>query len=176
MIVGKIVEEGYLFDKFSRIVDTARRKNSLLIEAEYDILDCRVLAIAPSTYHAHARRRAQPETAPARIRRDAKLMEEIRRVWTGNFQVYGVRKVWRQLLREGFEVARCTVARLMRKMALQGVIRGKRPGARPLPTRLPSVPLDHVNRQFKAPRPNVLWVADLHLRRDVDRGSSTWRS
>ena len=72
---------------------------------------CRVLAIAPSTYHAHARCRAQPETAPARIRRDAELMEEIRRVWTENFQVYGVRKVWRQLPRAGFEVVRCTVAR-----------------------------------------------------------------
>ena len=120
---------------------------------------CRVLAIAPSTYHAHARRRAQPETAPARIRRDAKLMEEIRRVWTENFQVYGVRKVWRQLLREGFEVARCTVARLMQKMALQGVIRGKRRRTT-VADKAAVCPLDHVNRQFKAPRPNVLWVSD----------------
>ena len=71
---------------------------------------CRVLAIAPSTYHAHVARRAKPETAPARIKRDALLSVEIERVFHENFQVYGVRKVWRQLLREGYEVARCTGA------------------------------------------------------------------
>src|SRR5690606_9720854 len=87
---------------------------------------CRVLAIAPSTYHAHARRRACPESAPARVRRDAGLSVEIRRVFDENFQAYGVRKVWRQMKREGHDVARCTVARLMRNMGLQGVIRGKR--------------------------------------------------
>jgi len=95
---------------------------------------CRVLEIAPSTYHAHARRRSQPETAPRRVQRDVELMQEIRRVFDENFQVYGVRKVWRQLRREGFDVARCTVARLMKKMALQGVIRGSG-CARRLPTR-----------------------------------------
>jgi hypothetical protein len=78
---------------------------------------CRVLEIAPSTYHAHARRRSQPETAPRRVQRDVELMQEIRRVFDENL-VYGVRKVWRQLRREGFDVARCTVARLMKKMAL----------------------------------------------------------
>jgi putative transposase len=120
---------------------------------------CRVLEIAPSTYHAHARRRSQPETAPPRVKRDVELMQEIQRVFDENFQVYGVRKVWRQLQREGLDVARCTVARLMKKMALQGVIRGKRVRTTIADTNAPC-PLDHVNRQFKAPRPNVLWVSD----------------
>src|SRR6185312_16005228 len=80
---------------------------------------CKVLAIAPSTYHAHVTRRARPEMAPVRVKRDTLLSAEIKRVFNENFQVYGVRKVWRQLLREGYDVARCTVARLMRKMALQ---------------------------------------------------------
>jgi putative transposase len=120
---------------------------------------CCVLEIAPSTYHAHARRRSQPETAPPRVQRDVQLMQEIRRVFDENFQVYGVRKVWRQLRREGFDVARCTVARLMKKMALQGVIRGRRVRTTVADTAAPC-PLDHVNRQFKAPRPNVLWVSD----------------
>jgi putative transposase len=120
---------------------------------------CRVLEIAPSNYHAHARRRSQPETAPPRVQRDVELMQEIRRVFDENFQVYGVRKVWRQLRREGFDVARCTVARLMKKMALQGVIRGRRVRTTVADTNAPC-PLDHVNRQFKAPRPNVLWVSD----------------
>ena len=120
---------------------------------------CRVLEIAPSTYHAHARRRSQPETASRRVRRDVELTQEIRRVFDENFQVYGVRKVWRQLRREGFDVARCTVARLMKKMALQGVIRGRRVRTTVADTAAPC-PLDHVNRQFKAPRPNVLWVSD----------------
>src|SRR6185436_3464757 len=86
---------------------------------------CRVLPIAPSTYHSHAARRAAPEAAPPRVRRDAGLREHIRRVWEENFQVYGVRKVWRQLRREGIAVARCTVARLMREMGLKGAVRGK---------------------------------------------------
>ena len=120
---------------------------------------CRVLEIAPSTYHAHARRRSQPETAPPRVQRDVELMQEIRRVFDENFQVYGVRKVWRQLRREGFDVARCAVVRLMKKMALQGVIRGRRVRTTVADTAAPC-PLDHVNRQFKAPRPNVLWVSD----------------
>ena len=120
---------------------------------------CRVLEIAPSTYHAHARRRSQPETAPPRVQRDVELMQEIRRVFDENFQVYGVRKVWRQLRREGFDVARCAVARLMKKMALQGVIRGRRVRTTVADTAAPC-PLDHVKRQFKAPRPNVLWVSD----------------
>jgi transposase InsO family protein len=120
---------------------------------------CKVLPIAPSTYHAHARRRANPETAPARVKRDAQVMDEIRRVFDENFQVYGVRKVWRQMLREGHDVARCTVARLMRKMGLQGVIRGRRVRTT-VPDKAAPCPLDHVNRQFQVARPNVLWVSD----------------
>ena len=83
----------------------------------------------------------------------------IRRVYEENFQVYGVRKVWRQLLREGYDVARCTVARLMKKMALQGVIRGRRLRTTVSDKAAPC-PLDHVNRRFRAPRPNMLWVSD----------------
>ena len=82
---------------------------------------CKVIQIAPSTYHAHVARRANPETAPPRVKHDAMLSVEIKRVFDENFQVYGVRKVWRQLLREGHDVGRCTVARLMKKEALQGV-------------------------------------------------------
>ena len=87
------------------------------------------------------------------------LSVEIKRVFNENFQVYGVRKVWRQLLREGHDVGRCTVARLMKKEALQGVIRGRRVRTTVSDKAAPC-PLDHVNRQFKAPRPNVLWVSD----------------
>jgi transposase InsO family protein len=120
---------------------------------------CRVLPIAPSTYHVHAARRADPRKLPARARRDATLKTEIRRVYEENFQVYGVRKVWRQLVREGTAVARCTVARLMRAMGLQGVVRGKTVRTTISDAAAPC-PLDRVNRQFKAPRPNALWVSD----------------
>jgi putative transposase len=120
---------------------------------------CRVLPIAPSTYRAHAARRADPGKLPARARRDVTLRAEIRRVYEKNFRVYGVRKVWRQLLREGIAVARCTVARLMRTMGLQGVVRGKTVRTTISNAATPCPP-DHVNRQFKAPRPNVLWVSD----------------
>jgi putative transposase len=120
---------------------------------------CRVLPIAPSTYHAHAARRADPGKLPARAQRDATLKSEIRRVYEENFRVYGVRKVWRQLLREGIMVARCTVARLMRTMGLRGVVRGKKVRTTISNAAAPC-PLDRVNRQFKAPRPNALWVSD----------------
>src|SRR4051812_22268585 len=120
---------------------------------------CRVLPIAPSTYHAHAARRAAPGKLSARVRRDITLRTEIRRVYEENFRVYGVRKVWRQLLREGIMVARCTVARLMRRMGLQGVVRGKRVRTTISNAAAPC-PLDRVNRQFKAPHPNALWVSD----------------
>ena len=120
---------------------------------------CNVLPIAPSTYYENVRRRAHPETAPPRVKRDCALMQEIRRVFDENFQVYGVRKVWRQLLREGHDVARCTVARLMRKMGLAGVIRGKRVRTT-VPDKAAPCPLDHVNRQFRVERPNLLWVSD----------------
>jgi putative transposase len=120
---------------------------------------CKVLEIAPSTYHAHARRRAHPETAPARVKRDAKLRVEIQRVFDENFQVYGARKVWRQLQREGHDVARCTVERLMQGMGLEGVIRGRKVRTTVSDKAAPC-PLDHVNRQFMAQRPNALWVSD----------------
>jgi putative transposase len=120
---------------------------------------CRVLPIAPSTYHAHLARRADPEKAPARVRRDTALRGKVRRVFEENFQVYGVRKVWRQLVREGEDVARCTVARLMKTMGLQGVIRGRRVRTT-ISDKAAPCPLDRVNRQFKAARPNVLWVSD----------------
>ena len=120
---------------------------------------CEVLPIAPATYYEHLRRRTHPETAPPRVKRDAALMPEIRRVFDENFQVYGVRKVWRQMLREGHDVARCTVERLMRKMGLEGVIRGKRMRTT-VPDKAAPCPLDHVNREFRAERPNVLWVSD----------------
>ena len=87
---------------------------------------CAVLPIAPSTYFEHKARQAYPERIPARARRDAILCDQIRRLWQDNFRVYGVRKVWRQLNREGIAVARCTVARLMREMGLQGAIRGRK--------------------------------------------------
>ena len=120
---------------------------------------CRVLPIAPSTYHEHAVRRKEPERLPARAKRDATLKPEITRVFTENFAVYGVRKVWRQLKRESVDVARCTVERLMRDMGLKGAIRGKPFKTTVSDTSRPC-PLDHVNRQFHAPAPNRLWVSD----------------
>ena len=120
---------------------------------------CRVLPIAPSTYHAHVARRCDPTRFSGRAKRDDGLMPEIRRVFEENFGVYGVRKVWRQLQREGHDVARCTVARLMRTVGLQGVIRGK-PLRTTIGDKAASCPLDHVNRQFKAEHPNALWLSD----------------
>ena len=121
---------------------------------------CRVLPIAPSTYSEVKAREADRSRWPARAGRDARLREHIRRVWEENFRVYGVRKVWRQLRREGFAVVRCTVARLMRELGLSGVVRGRRVKTTiPVATR-PS-PADRVNRVFQATRPNALWVADL---------------
>jgi len=121
---------------------------------------CKVLPIAPSTYYEQKVRQADPGRLPPRTHRDAVLRPEIRRVWDANFQVYGARKVWRQLNREGFEVARCTVERLMREMGLQGAVRGRKfkttvadDGA--------ARPADLVDRDFTADRPNQLWVADL---------------
>ena len=120
---------------------------------------CKVLPIAPSTYHAQAAQRRDPLRLSARARRDLALRIEVRRVFEANFRVYGVRKVWRQLQREGFDVARCTVARLMRAMGLAGVIRGK-PVRTTNSDRSAPCPLDRVNRQFRAPAPNMLWVSD----------------
>jgi transposase InsO family protein len=120
---------------------------------------CKVLPIAPSTYHAHAAKRADPTRLSARAKRDAALKPEIARVFAENFAVYGVRKVWRQLDRENVDVARCTVARLMQSMGLQGVIRGK-PVRTTISDKAAPCPLDHVHRQFRAPRPDALWVSD----------------
>lgn len=120
---------------------------------------CRVLPIAPSTYRTHAARKADPSRMPARERRDIELCREIGRVFLENFGVYGVRKIWRQMKREGIDVARCTVARLMRQMGLKGVVRG-RSVRTTIPDHSAPCPLDRVNRQFKSPRPNALWVSD----------------
>jgi putative transposase len=120
---------------------------------------CEVVPIAPSTYYDHLARRADLARLSARARRDATLRPEIQRVFDANFRVYGVRKVWRQLQREGFDLAHCTVGRLMRSMGLQGVIRGK-PVKTTVQDKAVPCPLDRVNRQFSAPAPNMLWVAD----------------
>lgn len=120
---------------------------------------CKVLPIAPSTYHDHVVKRGDPSRLSARARRDEALKKEVQRVFEANFRVYGVRKVWRQLQREGFDVARCTVARLMRAMGLEGIVRGKTVRTTVSDKAAPC-PLDHVNRQFHAPAPNMLWVSD----------------
>jgi len=119
-----------------------------------------VLPIAPSTYYAKKTQHRDPDRRSARAKRDDELKPEIERVWDDNFRVYGVRKVWRQLKREGFEVARCTVARLMRDLGLRGVVRGRKVKTT-VPDELLDRPLDRVNRQFNVVRPNALWVADL---------------
>lgn len=120
---------------------------------------CRVLPIAPSTYYAQVAIRADPSKASARQQRDAALCPEIQRVWDANFKVYGVRKAWHQLRREGFDVARCTVARLMTQIGLRGAVRGKVIKTTQSDTAAPC-PQDKVNRQFRAPAPNMLWVSD----------------
>ena len=120
---------------------------------------CMVLPIAPSTYHARVARRADPAKASPRARQDLWLMERIRRVHEANFGVYGARKVWRQLAREGIAVARCTVERLMRQMDLCGAVRGKETRTTIADKAIPC-PADKVNRQFRAPHPNALWVSD----------------
>jgi transposase InsO family protein len=120
---------------------------------------CRGLPIAPSTWHAHVARRADPTRLSARAKGDEALILEVRRVFAENFGVYGVRKVWRQLKREGRVVARCTVARLMRGLSLQGVVRGK-PVRTTIADKAMPCPLDHANRQFQAARPNALWLSD----------------
>ena len=120
---------------------------------------CKVVPIAPSTYHAHIARRLNPATASPRARRDLVLMEQIRRVHAANFGVYGARKIWRQLGREGVTVARCTVERLMRRMGLRGAVRGKETRTT-IADKATPCPADKVNRQFRAPYPNALWVSD----------------
>jgi len=121
---------------------------------------CSVLPIAPSTYYEQRARQADPSRLPERARLDAALMVEIERVWNENRQVYGARKVWRQLLREGFAAARCTVERLMRQMGLRGVVRGKKVRTT-IPDEVAARLADLVERDFTAAHPNQLWVADL---------------
>jgi len=120
---------------------------------------CKVLQFAPSAYRRHAARQRDPSLISQRAQRDVALKPQIRRVWDANMQVYGADKVWKQLNREGIRVARCTVERLMRAMGLAGVVRGK--VVRTTVQDGKAVcPLDRVNRQFKAQRPNQLWVSD----------------
>ena len=122
---------------------------------------CRVLPIAPSTYYEQKAREADPSRLPARVLRDRELQVQIERVWKENQSVYGARKVWLQLKREGSSVARCTVTRLMRQMGLQGVIRGRAYKTTTIVDEAVQRPADLVNRQFVADRPNQLWVADI---------------
>jgi len=120
---------------------------------------CRVLPIAPSTFYHQLACRADPSKASARHQRDTELCPEIKRVWDENYQVYGVRKAWHQLKREGFSLARCTVERLMKQIGIRGAVRGKA-----MKTTIPDTsapcPRDKVNRTFRAPAPNLLWVSD----------------
>lgn len=117
------------------------------------------MQVAPSAYRRHAARRRNPELRSARAKRDDVLIPEIERVWEANLQVYGADKVWKQMNREGITVARCTVERLMKRLGLQGARRGKMVRTT-VPDRSTPCPLDRVNRQFNADRPNQLWVSD----------------
>ena len=123
---------------------------------------CKVLPIAPSTYYLHAARKRNPDLRSKRAKLDEALSLEIRRVWEESFQNYGAVKVWHQLKQEGLSVARCTVERLMKTLGLKGVRRGKA-----IKTTMSDAdavcPLDRVNRQFSAERPNALWVADFSV-------------
>ena len=131
---------------------------------------CAVLPIAPSTYHAHKALQAHPERRCPRAKRDDVLRDRIHQVWEENFAVYGVRKVWRELKRKHRDepVARCTVARLMGKMGLQGAVRGRKFVRTTIADEAAMRPQDLVTRQFKATAPNQLWVADLTF-------VATWR-
>ena len=120
---------------------------------------CKVLQIAPSCYRRHAALMRNPALRCERARHDERLSPDIQRVWHANWQVYGADKVWKQMNREGIAVARCTVERLMRRLGLRGVKRGKVVRTTVPDTSAPR-PLDRVNRQFKADRPNQLWVSD----------------
>jgi putative transposase len=120
---------------------------------------CKVLQIAPSGYRRHAAVQRTPELRCARAKKDDTLMPQIEQVWQSNMQVYGGKKVWRQMNRQGIEVARCTVQRLMKRLGLQGARRGKVVRTT-VPDKAQPCPMDRVNRQFKADRPNQLWVSD----------------
>jgi putative transposase len=120
---------------------------------------CKVLPIAPSTYHENVAKRRDPEKQSERQKQDASLKPEIARIFNANYQVYGARKVWKQMKRERLNVARCTVERLMKEMGLYGAIRGK-PRRTTFPDKAAACPRDHVNRQFQPAAPNRLWVSD----------------
>ncbi len=120
---------------------------------------CKTLRIAPSGYRRHAAQQRSPTLRCARAQRDEALLPRIEHVWQTNLQVYGADKIWHQLNREGIQVARCTVERLMRRAGLHGVRRGKVVRTT-IPDKAAACPLDRVNRQFKADRPNQLWVSD----------------
>ncbi len=120
---------------------------------------CKVLQIAPSGYRRHAAHQRKPELRCARAKRDDSLMVQVQQVWQNNLQVYGADKVWHQMNREGSKVAPCTVERLMRRLGLQGARRGKVVRTT-VPDKALPCPLDRVHRQFKADRPNQLWVSD----------------
>ncbi|GAB2813963.1 hypothetical protein GCM10027276_13430 [Comamonas piscis] len=117
------------------------------------------MQVAPAGYRRHAALRHEPERRCARAQNNDILAPEIKRVWQANMQVYGAEKVWRQLAREGTATARCTVERLMKRLGLRGVMRGKVVQTT-ISDRKEPCPLDKVNRQFKADRPNQLWVSD----------------
>jgi putative transposase len=118
-----------------------------------------VLQIAPSAYWRHAARHRNPALRSTRAKRDETLIPHIRQVWEANMQVYGADKVWKQMQREGSGVARCTVERLMKQCGLQGIVRGKSVRTT-IADKAAACPLDRVNRQFRADRPNQLWVSD----------------
>ena len=120
---------------------------------------CKVLPIAPSTYFDHQAKRADPDFLSDRAKRDALLLPEIKRVHKAHFEVRGAQKLWRQLGREGFSVARCTVARLMRANGIEGAVRG-RPLRTTFSDKAAPCPRDHVNQEFQASVPNPLWVSD----------------
>jgi len=122
---------------------------------------CKVLPIAPSTYYEHKTLERDPERRSDRAKRDEQLKPEIERVWKENFEVYGAKKVWRQMNREGFDIARCTVGRLMKRLGLEGVTRGPKKHWTTIPDDSLARPADLVNREFSASRPNQLWVADI---------------
>jgi transposase InsO family protein len=122
---------------------------------------CETIEIAPATYYEHKRQERQPDRRPVRAKRDEALRPEIQRVFDDNYKVYGVRKVWIQLKREGFVVAKCTVRRLMRQMGLQGATRGKAFTVTTIPDELLARPQDLVERDFTADAPNRLWIADI---------------
>ena len=123
---------------------------------------CRMRRIAPSACHARVAQRADPAKASPRVWQDLVLLSQIRRVREANFGLYGARKVWRQLGREGIAVARCRVERLMRQMGLRSAVRGKETRTT-IADKASPCPADKVNRHFQAPHRNTLWVSDFSV-------------